>query len=924
MKKFLIIDANSLIHRAFHALPPLTTKDGTQVVNAVYGFTTILLKALKDFKPDYIACCFDVDKNTFRKKMYPEYKAQRKEQPNELYTQFPLIKELLEAFHIPIYEKQGFEADDLLGTLSLLTKTNFKDIKNVIVSSDLDILQLVDKKTEVYTMKKGVSETVTYDEQAVFDRFEFTPPQLIDFKGLRGDSSDNIPGVRGVGEKTAITLIKNFKTLEGLYEFLDPYDTFDKKDEELKKNSIKPALFEKLKEQKEMAFLSKELATIKRDVEIDFKLEDTRIEPFDTELVVSLFKAWNFNSLIARIPNAEKIIREKQGSLFDAKLSGPEKEEKFELKKGYELINSKKSFVSFLDKLKKQEQFAIDTETTGLDTLTCDMLGVSISWDTGTGFYITSDVLKNDKNFKKILEDESIKKIGHNLKFDFKVLKNFGIEMKGLFFDTMIASYLLNPGSRQHSLDNLAFIELGYRMQSIEELTGETKKDKIDLTKVDLEKVAGYAIEDADITWRLHLALSEKMEDDILENVLEKIEMPLISVLAEMETTGILLDVNFLEKMRTKISKDITKLEAEIYKIAGREFNVASPLQIKEILFDELNISTAGLKRTKTGISTAAGELEKLRGRHKIIDMISDFRELSKLNNTYLKPLPKLIDKDSRIHTSFNQTITATGRLSSSDPNLQNIPIRTDLGRQIRNAFVANKDSELVAVDYSQVELRIAASLSGDQEMTKAFRQGHDIHTETAAKIFEVEQDKVTSQMRRQAKEVNFGILYGLGPKGLAQRTGISHEEAIDFIEKYFEIFDGLRNWIEETIEITRELGWSETIFGRKRMLPEINTRHPQLRSQAERMAINHPVQGTAADLIKIAMINLQKRIKKEFVDGEVKMLLQVHDELVFEIKKDVVKHARKIISEEMETAYKLNVPLLVESGAGKSWGEAK
>ena len=510
------------------------------------------------------------------------------------------------------------------------------------------------------------------------------------------------------------------------------------------------------------------------------------------------------------------------------------------------------------------------------------------------------------------------------MKFDLEILETAGFQVKGLYFDTMIASYLLNPGTRQHGLDNLAFVELGYRTQSIEDLAQEKNKTKIDLSKIAVEQVANYSCEDADITWRLYEKLEPKIKTDNLLKVLEDIEIPLISVLAEMERYGVKIDIKFLNKMSAELAKRIQELENKIYQLAGLKFNVASPMQLKEILFDKLKISTAGLARIKTGISTAAGELDKLKGRHEIIDLILEFRELSKLKNTYLNPLPSLADEHNRVHTSFNQTITATGRLSSSEPNLQNIPIRTDLGAKIRQAFIAEHGYKIIAADYSQIELRIAASLSGDEKMLQAFLDGRDIHTETASEIFNVPRSDVTKQMRRHAKVINFGVIYGLGARGLALGAGVSYEEAEEFIAKYFTVFNELHDYLENTIALARNFGYTETLFGRRRYLPEINATHQQLKAQAERMAINHPIQGTAADLIKMAMIKLSERIKKEFAPGEVRMLLQIHDELVFEVREELIPRAEKIIKQEMEAVYKMKAPIRVEVTAGNSWGECK
>ncbi len=947
MKKFLIIDANSLIHRAFHALPPLMNKKG-QLVNAAYGFIAIFLKALKEIKPDYVACCFDVSRDTFRKEISVDYKATRKVQPTELYEQFPYIKELLKAFNVKIFELKGYEADDIIGTISKIIDERVKtggvwqELKSIIVSGDLDVLQLVDDNTEVYTLKKGISDVLIYDESAVRERFGFAPKSLIDYKALRGDLSDNISGITGIGEKTAMDLIKNFVTIDKMYEYLDKKNDYEKYKEELKVKKITAGIYKKLVGGKAQAYQSRQLAEIVREVPIDFDLESCQVVDFRTEKVVELFQEWNFKSLINKIPEAEKIMREKQGNIFEQFKSQNSKVKSnenniFKIKKGYTLIDSEEKYNNFIKELKKQKIFALDTETDGLDPFKNKLIGISFAWTKGEAYYLSIKNKKivftkeqwdprfgEDDTLYKILADEKVKKVGHNLKFDLEVLQTAGFEVKGIYFDTMIASYLLNPGTRQHSMDNLAFVELGYKTETIQELTGEKNKDKIDLSKIPVVLVANYSCEDADITWRLYENLLPKIKSENLMTVLEKIDVPLIEVLAGMEKLGIKIDIKFLNKMSTELAKRIIGLEDKIYKMAGTKFNVASPLQLKEILFEKLNISTAGLSRIKTGISTAAGELDKLKGRHKIIDLIIEFRELSKLKNTYLDPLPELVDKQDRIHTSFNQTVTATGRLSSSEPNLQNIPIKTELGEKIRQAFVASSGYKLLAADYSQIELRIAASLSNDKKMLKAFLEGRDIHTETASQIFNVKREEVTKKMRREAKVINFGVIYGLGARGLAEGAGVSYEEAEDFIAKYFAVFNELHDYLQNTIALTKNFGYTETLFGRRRYLPEINATHPGLKAQAERMAINHPIQGTAADLIKMAMINLEKKIKENFKLDEVRMLLQIHDELVFEIKENVLEKAKKIIKQEMENVYKFKAPIEVEIGVGENWGECK
>ncbi|HOZ36898.1 MAG TPA: DNA polymerase I [bacterium] len=947
-EKIAIIDANAIVHRAFHALPPLMTKDGV-LVNAVYGFANILLKVLKDIKPEYVAVCFDVSKDTFRREMYQEYKAQREKQPDELYSQIELVKEMIKAFNMPIFSVKGYEADDLIGTIVTETQKhrNTKtriEIENIIVTGDMDTLQLVDDKTKVYTLKKGIADTMIYDDEAVRERYGFGPEAMIDYKALRGDPSDNIPGVKGIGEKTATELIKEFGTLEGVYAYIDKFQVPSSKLQINSKSQItnsknlkiKGAVLGKLMEHKKEAFLSKELATIKKDVPIGFDLEECRVRPFDAPRIVELFQAWNFKSLIARIPMVEKELTRGQVSLFDnnKKIEETEGErEEFEIRAGYILIDSEEKLEKFLQELGKQKIFAIDTETNGLDPFQADLIGVSFSWEEGKGYYLPmgrnfqfsiSNFQLLFSRLREILFNEGIKKIGHNIKFDMETLAGAGLELKGVEFDTMVASYLLNPGSRQHNLDAVVFTEFGYEMTPIEYLIGKGK-NQITMDQVDIKRVADYAIEDADYTWRLYKRLDKQLVKNNLRDLMDKIETPLIPVLAGMEKNGMLVDVKFLNKMNREVGERVVELEKQIYKLAGRQFNVRSPLQLKEILFDEMGISKLGLAKTKTGISTAASELDKLQGAHPIIDLILEHRELSKLKSTYTDSLPELINsKTGRIHTSFNQTVTATGRLSSSEPNLQNIPIRTELGKKIRQAFVAPKGKKIVAVDYSQIELRVAAAMSGDPKMLAAFKNKEDIHRRTAAEVFGVKPEEVIPEMRRKAKEVNFGVLYGLGARGLAQRTGTSYEEAMLFIERYFDVFSKLKEYLEETIEQAHESEYVETLFGRKRYLPEINAEHQQMRAAAERMAVNQPLQGTAADLMKLAMVEVAVAIRSEVILKDVKMILQVHDELVFEAPEKTAEAAGKRIKEIMENVHKFKCPIVAEMSVGENWGECK
>ncbi len=921
-KKFIIIDGNALLHRAWHALPPtLQTKSG-EIVNAVYGFTMILLKVLKDLKPDYLAVTFDLRAPTFRHKEYKEYKATRIKQPDELYAQIPKVKEVVRAFNLPIYEKEGFEADDVIATL--VKDKSVQDLLTIIVTGDLDTLQLVDRNTEVYTMHKGISDTLTYDIAEVKHRFDgLTPEQMVDYKALRGDPSDNIPGVKGIGEKGAITLLKEFKTLDNLYKNLEA-------------KKIPDRYRHLLKEYKKEALMSKGLAQLITDVPIKFKLEDAKVIAYDVGKVIPLFQELEFKSLINKLPkDLQTGTIPGQGRFEFSKESRAGRHGGTTAPSGaetahYQLIKTEAEFKKLFTELKKQKTFALDTETSSLDQFNAELLGISFCWQAGTAYYLPASPAKRGEPAKKawleiikpILADPQIKKVGHNIKFDLETLQTAGLELKGIIFDTMIASYLINPGSRQHNLDGLVFTELGYQMQPITDLIGKKGKDQITLKEVPLEKVAWYSGEDADFTWRLVKPLTKQLEEKNNLGLLQKIEVPLISVLAKMEKDGILVDTTFLKKMSRIVDKDLVELEKKIYQLASTKFNIASPLQLKEILFNKLKISTQGLGHTKTGISTAADELEKLRGQHKIIDQIIRFRELAKLKSTYLDALPKLVDLSGRIHTSFNQTITATGRLSSSEPNLQNIPIRTELGQQIRKAFVAPRGFKILSADYSQIELRIIASLANDKKMIASFKKNEDIHSRTAAEINQVPLEEVTKQMRYAAKAVNFGIIYGQGPHGLAAGTGITYGQARDFIDRYFEIHHDIYNYLEQTKALAKKKGYVETWFGRRRYLPEINSNIQPIASSAERMAINHPIQGTAADLMKLAMIEIHQGLEK--ISQKTKMILQIHDELVFEVPQNDLVKVAEFVQKTMEKIYELRAPIAVEVEVGENWGELK
>ena len=933
-QKFIIIDGNALLHRAFHALPPLTTKEGT-LVNAVYGFALTFLKVLKDLKPTYLAVAFDTKAPTFRDEMYAAYKAQRITQPQELYDQIPLIKEMIRAFNLPVVELDGYEADDVIGTLAQENKKIRKQenkIETIIVTGDLDALQLVDDRTKVYTFRKGFTDTMMYDAAAVKERFGLIPEQMIDYKALRGDPSDNIPGVKGIGEKIATALLVRYKTLDRVYQTVESEKT----------NDIKPGVLDKLKLGKKDALLSKKLATIVQDAPLIFNLEDARLTQCDTQKLVNLFRQWGFQSLVGKIPTSlDRTTQEPaseepqpaehrtQGAIFETKLP-PRREWKGV---HYTLIDNHTKFAQFISDLQKQKSFVIDTETTGLDPFQAAMIGMSFCWNKGEAYYVQNAKVQipNSKQLKQILEDPHIHKWGHNVKFDLEVLRTQGINARGFTFDTMVASYLLNPGSRQHNLETAVFTEFGYQMQPLSELIGKGRT-QISMDKVPVADVANYSCEDADFTLRLVAPFRARLEERENLKLLDEIEMPLIPVLADMEEAGVKIDVEVLEGQSKEVQRALKKLETNIYKNAGQEFNINSPQQLKSILFEKLSLSTIGLGKTKTGISTASSELEKLKGKHPIIELMMKYRELFKLRSTYLEALPAQVDPTSgRIHTDFNQTVAATGRLSSSNPNLQNIPIRTAQGRMIRKAFVAERGFRLISADYSQIELRIAASLTGDAAMTTSFHRNEDIHRRTASNVLGVPYDSVTPEQRREAKTINFGILYGLGARGLAEGSGLNLDEAKDFIERYFRVHKGIKAYVDRTIADAREKGYVETLFGRRRYLPEMSAQHQGLRAAAERMAINHPIQGTAADLMKKAMILVDARIKNELRLTDTppsarpaRILLQVHDELVLEVKNELVDKVSAWIKEEMESVARLKVPIEVHVGMGKNWDECK
>lgn len=870
MKKLILIDSNALVHRAFHALPPTLTSPKGVLTNAVYGFTSVLLKMFRDLKPDYIAATYDLAGPTFRHKEFKEYKAQRVKAPDELYAQIPLTKEVLKSFGIPIYEKQGFEADDLIGALAEKAKKN-KDIQTVIVTGDLDTLQLVDgQKVVVFTLRKGLTDTVTYNEEGVNQRYGFGPGQITDFKGLKGDPSDNIPGVPGIGEKTASTLIQEYGNIEKMYERFEK----NKKDK-----TISDKLKEKLISNKEQAFFSKKLATIIRDVDVDFEVNkaDWR-KNMDLGKVENIFKEFGFYSLVKRLAEFD----------FTGTVSTPadtlkqtlnlEPKNSIQELRGNDLVRN-------LDKISGTGELIVYTD------------GDIFAWsENGEKCFSTKLNNKVWKALIPIFQNEKIGKIGHDLKPLVKKFLEAGTHTQGLSFDTKIAAYLIKADRKDYDLPTMYLNEFGE-----------------DLTEGAESKIAAIK--------KLKEHFEAKLKSDGLLKIFEEIELPLIPVLAEVELNGIKIDTNSLKKLSQSVNSELLKLEKEIYRQAGTQFNINSPKQLKEILFERLQIKGKVRKTAKGALSTAAGELDKLSGEHPIIDMILKNRELQKLKTTYIDPFPHLVNpKTSRLHTTFNQTGTVTGRVSSQDPNLQNIPIRTELGQEFRKAFVSSPGYKLISFDYSQLELRIAAHVSGDTKMINAFKRGEDIHTRTAAEIFGVSPEQVTANMRRDAKAMNFGLLYGMGVVGFQRASGVSREQAREFIDRYMAEFSGIAKFMENMKIKARQDGYVSTIFGRRRYLPEINSGIPQLIAQAERMAINHPIQGTEGDFLRIAMSRISDLIHGEYNDQDVRMLLQVHDELLFEVKNNLVESITPKIKNIMASVYQLSAPLVVDAKYGDNW----
>ncbi len=928
-KRLFLLDAFALIYRAYFAF------GNNQRVNSkglntstVFGFTNTLLDVLNNEKPTHIAVVFDTAAPTTRHEEYSDYKAGREAMPEDIAKAIPYVMKLVEGFRIPILLSDGYEADDIIGTLA--KKAEKAGYITYMMTPDKDFGQLVSENIFIYKPAKSGKPAEVLGPKEVCQRWTIQrPEQVIDILGLMGDKVDNIPGVPGVGEKTAMKLIGEYGSIENLLE-----NTED----------LKGKLKEKVEDNKEQALLSKKLATILLDAPIEFEENKLIIDPMDKEALKELFAELEFRTLGKRVfgeEEASKLVAKAKptgqydlfGHSSDNSEEASDEPEVVAMKTletaehDYKLVDSEKKRKELAAELTKHKSFCFDTETTGINPLEAELVGLSFSIKGGEAYYVPTPAdfeaaKKVCDDFKVVLETPEIEKVAQNIKYDMLVLKKYGVNVKGHLFDTMIAHYLIQPDMK-HNMDVLAETYLNYAPVSIETLIGKKGKNQLSMRDIPVEKVKDYAAEDADITLQLKEVFAPMLKSDNLQKLYEEIEMPLVPVLADMENEGINLDIKALESLSQELHDDLVKTQDKIHELAGTDFNISSPKQLGEILFDQLKIVEKP-KKTKTGqYATNEDVLSGLVEKHPIVGKILDFRELQKLKSTYVDPLPTLVNKSTgRIHTSYNQVVAATGRLSSDRPNLQNIPIRTERGREVRKAFVPrNDDYVLLSADYSQIELRIIAELSKDNGMIEAFTKGIDIHSATASKVFGVELDTVDREMRSKAKAVNFGISYGQTAFGLSQSLGISRTEAKEIIDNFFMQFPGIRNYMDDSIEFAKKHGYVETIKGRRRWLRDINSQNAVVRGHAERNAINAPIQGSAADMIKIAMINVHRELEKQNLKS--KMLLQVHDELVFDVHKDEVDMVKPIVETGMKNAIQMKVPVDVEMDTGKNWLEA-
>jgi DNA polymerase-1 len=897
-KSFYLIDGSSYIYRAFYAIGRLSNAKGMPT-QAIYGFAQMLLKVIRERKPDYICVVFDAPGPNFRHEMYEAYKATRQKMPEDLIVQVPYIKNLVRFHGIPQMEMLGYEADDLIATLAHWGRDQGLEV--VIVSGDKDLHQLIESP---FIRQWDTQKDRVFTEDEVKEKFGVEPRRMGDYLALVGDSSDNVPGVKGVGDKTAQKLLQQWETLDGLYAHLEEVSP--------------PSVRKKLQENRELAYLSRQLVSFKEDVPLSREIDSfVAGEPMKSELF-KLYEELDFKNLLETLRQSWEDFQE---------VSSNTAGEGTESLRRDKIIRDEKDLFRLMEEIKALDCFSIDLETTSRDPMRAELVGVALSHADHHACYIPLNHSGKEagnqlsekvvlKALASVLSGEKPGKVGQNIKYEWVVFKRHGIDLKGIVFDTMVASYLLDPGKHSHSLDRIAAEHLGENMISYQEVTGKGKS-QIGFAEVSVDVAAEYACEDAETTWRLVPILKRKLKEEGFEDLYVSLELPLIEVLARMEYQGILVDVQKLETLSVDFEKALDREAAIIYDLAKEEFNIQSPKQLAYILFEKLGLRV--VKKTKTGPSTDVNVLEELAGEHPVVEHILNYRTLAKLKGTYADSLIKLVHPETgRIHTSYNQTVTATGRLSSSDPNLQNIPIRTEEGRKIREAFVAPPGHVLFSADYSQIELRILAHYSQDEHLVEAFHAGADIHRRTAAEMFNIPPHEVTPEMRRQAKTINFGIIYGMGAFGLARRLGISNKLAKASIDRYFDRYRGVKRYIERLIEETRQRGYCETLLGRRRSIPELQSRNYTLRQQGERLAINTPIQGTAADLIKKAMIDIHGALEKS--GFKAKMLLQVHDELVFEVPMKELDVVRNLIREKMENVWELRVPLKVDMGWGENW----
>lgn len=920
MDKLFLFDAYALIYRAYYAFiknPRINTKGMN--TSAVLGFCNTLHEVLAKEKPTYLGVAFDPHGPTFRSEAYAQYKAQREETPEDIRRSVPVIKEILKAMRIPVLEAEGFEADDVIGTLA--KKADSEGIRTYMLTPDKDYGQLVGGNVVMYRPRHGGGYE-TLDEAGVCQKYGITgTAQVIDLLGLMGDAADNIPGCPGVGEKTAVKLLQQFGSVDALLE---------------RTGELKGALKKKVEENAEQIRFSKFLATIRTDVPVELNLEKLRVTEPDTAELRRLFTELEFKTLLDKfLNNRENIKNNANGQLdlfSEITTDGQVGEEKSALRTltdtphTYKLVDTEEDMLKFRDFFMTKSFLSLDTETTSTNTIDAELVGLSFSVSENEAFYVPVPADRQQAQnivniFKPVYEQPSILKIGQNIKYDMEVLANYGVELAGEMFDTMLAHYLLQPEQR-HNMDDMAETYLGYRTIHIDELIGPKGKGQKSMRDLPPEEVYEYAAEDADVTLKLKNLLEPKLHEAGVWQLFSEVEMPLVRVLASMERNGVRLDTDSLKETSQILTARMNDIEKEIYQLAGEEFNIASPRQVGEILFGKMKIVEKP-KKTKTGQYVTSEEvLQQLRGKSEIVGKILEHRGLKKLLGTYVDALPKLVNpRTGHIHTSFNQTVTATGRLSSSDPNLQNIPVRGEDGKEIRKAFIPEEGCLFFSADYSQIELRVMAHLSGDENMQEAFREGYDIHAATAAKIYHETMDSVTRDQRTRAKRANFGIIYGITVFGLAERLDISRKEAAELIDGYFATFPKVAEYMEQAKAEAREKGYAETLMHRRRYLPDITSHNATVRGFAERNAINAPIQGTAADIIKIAMVRIYNRFKRENIRS--KMLLQVHDELNFSVYPDEKERVERIVLEEMQNAYPLDVPLVADCGWGANWLEA-